>query len=153
MLLGAQKRMNSSRTWWIQQGPILIGLPPQRSIHWFKLVHRFFQMIEWLTLRIIKNESRKRLSNSALHFSLWRKMEAHDLKTHREFLTDSYLPTHFSKQWTAAWQFNYKRKENRCVSFSVANWPEGPHHEHIPCVIYQSPTPWCWKDWRKEGRG
>ena len=84
-----QNLVNS--TGWIQPGWIQgasIGLNQYRSL----------QMIKWLTLRIIKNESRKKLwrsPNSALAFFTVKKMEAHDLKTHREFLTDSYLPNTF----------------------------------------------------------
>ena len=37
-----------------------------------------------------------------------------------------------------------------CVILFI-NCLEGPHHGHIPCVIYQSPTPWCWE--RQEEKG
>lgn len=104
-------------------------------------------MIHWPTLRIIKHYSRKELlrsSNSALSFFTEKKSEAHDLKTHREFLTDSYLPCAFFQTVHCCMtvQLSTERKKKVCHFVSKTVQRE-PHLEHIHYMIYQSPRHWC----------
>ena len=59
------------------------------------------------------------------HFSLWRKWSHMILRPTGSFWQIPTCPTYFSKQCTAAWQFNYKRKGKTDVCHFVYKLPGG----------------------------
>ena len=88
------------------------------------------------------------------HFSLWRKWRHMILRPTGSFWQIPTCPTHFSKQCTAAWQFNYKREGKIDVCHFVYKLPGGTTSWTYSFLLWSVRVlaPVAGKDWKEEKR-